>query len=97
MYNGIFTRLILSYYAELGYLCFMISEEKQQIAITVNGEQHEIPEALTVEQLLAQRGLLDTSAIAVAVNNKVIRRHAWATCELVAGDSVVLLTAVQGG
>ena len=74
----------------------MISEEKQQIAITVNGEQHEIPEALTVEQLLAQR-LLDASAIAVAVNNKVIRRHAWATCELVAGDSVVLLTAVQGG
>ena len=75
----------------------MIKEEKQQVAITVNGVQQEIPESTTVEQLLAQRGLLEASAIAVAVNNKVVRRQNWATCELVAGDSVVLLTAVQGG
>ncbi len=75
----------------------MIREEKQQVAITVNGTRQAIPESMTVEQLLAQRGLLEASAIAVAVNNKVVRRQNWATCELVAGDSVVLLTAVQGG
>ncbi len=75
----------------------MIKEEKQQVAITVNGTRQAIPESMTVEQLLAQRGLLEASAIAVAVNNKVVRRQNWATCELVAGDSVVLLTAVQGG
>ena len=72
----------------------MIKEEKQQVAITVNGAQQEIPE---VEQLLAQRGLLGASAIAVAVNNRVVRRQNWAACELLAGDIVVLLTAVQGG
>lgn len=75
----------------------MIREEKQQVSITVNGTRQAIPESMTVEQLLAQRGLLEASAIAVAVNNKVVRRQNWATCELVAGDSVVLLTAVQGG
>ena len=72
-------------------------EEKQRIAITVNGAPQEVPLATTVEQLLAQRGLLEASAIAVAINNKVVRRQNWATCELVAGDNVVLLTAVQGG
>lgn len=89
--------LFLTLIVQSNYLCFMIKEEKQQIAITVNGAQQEIPESTTVEQLLAQRGLLGASAIAVAVNNKVVRRQSWAACELLAGDSVVLLTAVQGG
>lgn len=76
----------------------MIREgEKLPITITVNGTQQEILSATTLEQLLAQRGLLDVGAIAVAVNNKVVRRQNWASCELLAGDSVVLLTAVQGG
>lgn len=90
-------RCFLTLIVQSNYLCFMIKEEKQQVAITVNGTRQAIPESTTVEQLLAQRGLLEASAIAVAVNNKVVRRQNWATCELVAGDSVVLLTAVQGG
>ncbi|GHC91970.1 thiamine biosynthesis protein ThiS [Nocardiopsis terrae] len=35
--------------------------------------------------------------IAVAVNDEVVRRSAWADTELSAGDRVDVLTAVQGG
>lgn len=35
--------------------------------------------------------------IAVAVNDEVVRRSAWADTALSAGDRVDVLTAVQGG
>lgn len=76
----------------------MVKDSKEQgIAIVVNGEHAIVPESTTVEELLALRGLLMPNGIAVAVNNVVLRRQNWRVHELHAGDSVVLLTAVQGG
>lgn len=64
--------------------------------ITVNGEATEVPSALTVAQLVAQR-VPDARRVAVAVNAGVVPRSAWSTTELADGDSAELLTAVAGG
>ena len=64
--------------------------------ITVNGEATEVAAALTVAELVAQR-VPDARRVAVAVNADVVPRSAWATTELVDGDSAEVLTAVAGG
>lgn len=65
--------------------------------ITVNGVATEVPSALTVAELVAQRVPEDARRIAVAVNAGVVPRSAWSTTELADGDSAELLTAVAGG
>lgn len=53
-------------------------------------------ERLTVAALL-EMNQLPTVGLAVAVNNKVVRKADWATAELAEGDKVTVITAVCGG
>lgn len=63
---------------------------------TINGESHDLPEGLTVAQLLAhvqapQRG------IAVAKNDRVVRRSAFEEERVEDGDRIEIIRAVAGG
>jgi sulfur carrier protein len=64
--------------------------------INVNGEPSTAAEGSTVadlvEALAGRRG-----GVAVAVNEDVVPRAAWADTALRPGDRVEILTAVQGG
>ncbi|MFF0817369.1 sulfur carrier protein ThiS [Rhodococcus sp. NPDC003318] len=65
------------------------------IGITVNGEDHQLSEELTVAQLLEHLGL-PQKGIAVAVDGAVFPRASWdRTVEK--GWEIEILTAVQGG
>lgn len=66
------------------------------MTITVNGSPQDF--AGTVADLLAAR--LDDPrphGIAVAVNDEVVPRADWARHRLAVGDTVEIVTAVQGG
>ncbi|WP_017590387.1 sulfur carrier protein ThiS [Nocardiopsis ganjiahuensis] len=68
--------------------------------LIINGQAQE-SSATTVEAVV--RDLTSAGdgeirgGIAVAVNDEVVRRTAWAHTALAAGDRVDVLTAVQGG
>ncbi|WP_285728553.1 sulfur carrier protein ThiS [Nocardiopsis sp. ATB16-24] len=69
--------------------------------LTINGDRREVAYGTTVESVVRE---LTTSGdgeipggIAVAVNDEVVRRTAWADSALEPGDRVDVLTAVQGG
>lgn len=51
---------------------------------------------LTIAELLKQNQL-PTVGVAVAVNNKVIRKNLWDATMLSDGDEVTVITAVCGG
>lgn len=53
-------------------------------------------ENVTVADLLQQTAM-PSSGIAVAVNNKVVRKADWPTTQLNNGDNVTVITAVCGG
>lgn len=53
-------------------------------------------EPITVDGLL-NANQLPSKGIAVAVNNKVVRKTNWASTILNEGDSVTVITAVCGG
>lgn len=68
----------------------------------VNGEQQEVRDGVTVGALVAAlaakaAGLPGGRGVAVAVDAEVVPRSAWDTVELVDGQRVEILAAIQGG
>jgi sulfur carrier protein len=66
------------------------------VTLLVNGEQTELPDGLTVSQLV-QRLELNPDGVAVALNLEVVPRGEHGSRVLAAGDRVELVRAVGGG
>ncbi|QDU00169.1 sulfur carrier protein ThiS [Gimesia aquarii] len=64
--------------------------------IQVNGEAKEVPQNLTVTELLTQLGL-QPKYLAVERNLILIPREEHATCTLQEGDRLEIVTLVGGG
>lgn len=66
--------------------------------IVLNGEPRELAERATVADLVAQSaGPGAGRGVAVAVDAEVVPRSAWQDTELIEGQRVELLAAIQGG
>ncbi len=64
--------------------------------VTFNNTQIDVAEGITLGQLLRTRNIA-TIGVAVAVNNKVIRKAQWHDVILTSGDDIMVITAVCGG
>lgn len=63
---------------------------------TINGEERELPEGVTLAALLAMLGA-PPSGIAVARNAQVVRRTHYPTVVIEEGDTLEIIKAVAGG
>lgn len=63
---------------------------------TVNGETRELPDGLTVGNLLATLGTARTG-VAVARNDCIVRRAEYDSVRIGDGDCVEIIKAVAGG
>ena len=64
------------------------------ITARVNGEPREVPAGTTLADLVPaewKRG------VAVACNDEIVPRAAWATTAVSAGDAIEIVRPVQGG
>jgi sulfur carrier protein len=66
------------------------------VKASINGEPHELPDGLTVAQLL-ERVQAPERGIAVAKNDRVVRRSAFAEERIEDGDRIEIIRAVAGG
>jgi sulfur carrier protein len=64
--------------------------------LTINGEQTEYPDGLTVRQLLERLGLADRR-VAVERNGDIVPFRTFADAKLAEGDVLELVTLVGGG
>ncbi|MDE7125281.1 MAG: sulfur carrier protein ThiS [Muribaculaceae bacterium] len=64
--------------------------------IIVNGKELDITSSETVANLIDRLGE-GTGGIAVAVNDKLVRRNSWSSFQLSENDSVVIIKAAYGG
>ncbi|NRF41861.1 sulfur carrier protein ThiS [Pedobacter foliorum] len=64
--------------------------------ITVNQQNYEFNNPCSVEQMLSVINV-QAKGIAVAINQTIISKSAWAEHELKHGDQVILIKATQGG
>jgi sulfur carrier protein len=69
---------------------------RETVGIVINGVPRRLPDG---SSLAGAVSLLTTAAtgVAAAVNGQVVRRAAWESTLLAAGDQVEVITAVQGG
>ncbi len=67
--------------------------------VTLNGEARDLTDGTTVADLVERSGLVDerSRGVAVAVDAEVVPRSAWKATQLSEGQSIELLTAIQGG
>ncbi|HEX3458673.1 MAG TPA: sulfur carrier protein ThiS [Candidatus Baltobacteraceae bacterium] len=63
---------------------------------TINGENRDLPDELTVGRLLEMLGAPRTG-IAVACNDRVVRRDEYDRAPLREGDRIEIIKAVAGG
>ncbi|GIW41719.1 MAG: sulfur carrier protein ThiS [Candidatus Binatia bacterium] len=66
------------------------------MTVTVNGELREIPEGLSVAELLQELGIR-TGRIAVELNREVLPRDLYGTRRLADGDVVEIVHFIGGG
>src|SRR3972149_5566585 len=64
--------------------------------VTLNGESRELPDNLTLQDLL-QRLQLDADRVAVEHNREIIKRDLWASVRVQAGDQLEIVHLVGGG
>ncbi|HWG58566.1 MAG TPA: sulfur carrier protein ThiS [Candidatus Acidoferrales bacterium] len=66
------------------------------ISVTINGERREIPEGLTVVQLVSHLGLA-ADRIAMECNLDVLPRSQWQATRVEPGDAFEIVHFVGGG
>jgi sulfur carrier protein len=64
--------------------------------VIVNGSSREIPEGLTVKELVAHLGLTD-GPVAVEINREIVPRAEHATRPVATGDAIEIVHFVGGG
>ena len=65
--------------------------------VMLNGERRDIGEGATVESVVLAAGASNGRGVAVALDGEVVPRGEWATTEVLDGQQVEVLRAVQGG
>jgi sulfur carrier protein len=66
------------------------------IALTINGQPAELPQALTVAALLEARGLAG-KRVAVEKNGEIVPKSQHTSVPVQAGDRIEIVVAVGGG
>jgi sulfur carrier protein len=64
--------------------------------VTVNGEATELPEALTLAELVERVGLGD-KRVALERNEAIVPRSEYAATALAEGDRIEIVRAIGGG
>ena len=64
---------------------------------TINGEGKTLDTGTTLGALLREIGIAATTGIAVAVNERIVRRSAFDDHALQDGDAIEIIRAVAGG
>lgn len=64
--------------------------------LQINGEQRELPDGLTLAELLEQLAM-KADRVAVELNREIVRREAWAQTRLQPGDRLEIVQFVGGG
>jgi len=69
------------------------------ISITVNGSTEQAPSEATLADVLKARDISRDSArgVAVAVNDRIVRKTMWTSTPLESGVRIEIVTARQGG
>lgn len=65
--------------------------------VIVNDSITKTSEDSSLEEVIKELNLGETKGMAVAINDKVIKRENWSSIKLISNDKVTIIRATQGG
>lgn len=65
--------------------------------VTINGEQEQVADDLTISQLLAAKGVEKPETVAVELNNKILKRSDYDTLKIRPDDRIEFIYFMGGG
>lgn len=74
----------------------MEDSSQATVNVTINGEARDVPEGLTVKDLLAHLDLHERLVV-VEKNREIIRREDYGSVDVGGGDAIELVHFVGGG
>ena len=75
---------------------FICGSKGFALRVTINGEEQQVPDGLTVTALLQQLAL-PSDRVAIERNRDILPRAQWAATAVEPGDSFEIVTLVGGG
>lgn len=85
----------LQYYV-IGLLPVFVAQKTIMISVQVNQKKHQVLENTSLEDLIGKLNIR-TNGIAVAINNRVIKKTDWKIKQLQHSDTILIITSTQGG
>lgn len=65
--------------------------------VTINEHKKTLPKDTSLYEAISEFNITSTNGIAVAINDKVIKRENWPTEKLQSNDKILVIRAAQGG
>ena len=65
--------------------------------IIVNDSIKKTSKDSNLEEVIKELNLGETKGMAVAINDKVIKRESWSLIKLISNDKITIIRATQGG
>ena len=65
--------------------------------VTINEHKKILPKDTSLYEAISEFNVTATNGIAVAINDKVIKRENWSTEKLQSNDKILVIRAAQGG
>ena len=65
--------------------------------VSVNEKKEKISNNVSLAEAIAELKITETNGIAIAINDKVIKRENWTTEKLNSNDKILIIRAAQGG
>ena len=65
--------------------------------VTINEHNTTLPKGASLAEAISELNITETNGIAVAINDKVIKRENWPTEKLKSNDKILVIRAAQGG
>ncbi|MCR9250671.1 MAG: sulfur carrier protein ThiS [bacterium] len=63
----------------------------------LNGELHPVENGMTITSMLQKQSIDANTGVAIAINSQVIPKQNWENQKIQSNDSVLIITATQGG
>jgi sulfur carrier protein len=71
--------------------------KRNVMEVTVNRQNHIVPENCSVQALIANILQQPGRGLAIAINESIVPKTQWETRKLNSGDNIIIIKATQGG
>jgi sulfur carrier protein len=68
----------------------------EKVLVTINGVESEVPDGLSIEELIAAKSML-AGTLVIELNGEIVKQEQWKTTGVHSGDNMEVVRIIGGG